>query len=61
VEQQGFDKRQHDSPARNADELAALAAKSQDPAARVWYLEWAKAFRRLASLNKSSDRPETKN
>lgn len=41
----------HETPAQNADELARLASEAADPGARVWYLEWAKAFRQLASLN----------
>jgi hypothetical protein len=61
VDQQEFDAQRHAAPSKNADELTVLASQSDDPAARVWYLEWAKAFRTLASLNKSSERHETKN
>ncbi len=39
------------APARNAQELARLASTTDDPAARIWYLEWAKAFRRLALIH----------
>jgi len=52
--------RQHDDtprpPEQSAEELTELARHADDPAARVWYLEWARAFRRLASIK--SDRTE---
>ena len=41
----------HQTPARNAEELARLASSTDDPAARIWFLEWAKAFQRLALIH----------
>jgi hypothetical protein len=41
----------HETPAQNAEELARLAAEADHPGERVWFLEWARAFRKLASLN----------
>ncbi len=41
----------HQTPARNAEELARLASSTDDPAARIWFLEWANAFRRLALIH----------
>jgi hypothetical protein len=38
------------TPHRRADELTRLANQSDDPGARAWYLQWAKAFRRLAAM-----------
>jgi hypothetical protein len=35
-------------PARNAEELARPAAAN--PAARIWFLAWADAFRRLTLI-----------
>jgi hypothetical protein len=37
-------------PERIAEELTALARLADDPAARIWYLQWAKAFDRLAEI-----------
>lgn len=37
-----------DRVSRRADELTELAAREVDPGLRLFYLEWAKAFRRLA-------------
>ena len=45
----------HQGPARNAEDLARLASSTDDPAARIWYLEWAKAFRRLALIHDPDD------
>jgi hypothetical protein len=37
--------------ARLAQELADAAADAEDMGARLWRLEWAQAFRRLAELS----------
>ena len=47
----------HETPAQNAEELARLASEAEDPGARVWFLEWAKAFRQLALLNDQEPPP----
>lgn len=39
----------------NADELTRLAESADSPGERAWYLQWAKAFRRLADLG--ADKP----
>jgi hypothetical protein len=46
-----------ESPAQKAEELARLASSTKNPGERVWLLEWARAFRKLASLREreSSD------
>ena len=40
----------HGEAARHAEELTEMAAEKDDPGARAFLLEWAKAFRRLANL-----------
>lgn len=40
----------------NAEELTRLAERSNDPGERAWYLQWAKAFRRLADLGRERNR-----
>jgi len=37
-------------PKHAAEELARLAQRTDSIGARVWYLEWAKAFQRLAQI-----------
>ena len=39
----------------NAEELTRLAQSADSPGERAWFLQWAKAFRRLADLG--ADRP----
>jgi hypothetical protein len=48
----------HETPAHNAEELTRLALTAEDPGERVWFLEWARAFRKLASLN--DDGPDSR-
>jgi hypothetical protein len=38
------------NPAQAAGELARLAARSRNPAERLWYLQWAQAFSQLAAF-----------
>jgi hypothetical protein len=42
-------------PEETAEELAFLARHTPNPGARIWYLEWAKAFQRLAQ--RRADQP----
>jgi hypothetical protein len=37
-------------PERRAEELKELARQTDDPGERAWYLQWAKAFDRLAEI-----------
>jgi hypothetical protein len=37
-------------PEQSAEELKELARQSDDPGERAWYLQWAKAFERLAEM-----------
>jgi hypothetical protein len=37
-------------PERSAEELKELARQTDDPGERAWYLQWAKAFDRLAEI-----------
>jgi hypothetical protein len=39
-------------PGETAEELARLAAQARNPAERIWYLQWARAFRQLAVLGR---------
>jgi hypothetical protein len=41
------------SPKETSEELAALAKHAEDPGARLWFLEWARAFRRLAAIEEA--------
>jgi hypothetical protein len=45
-------------PQRAAEELTELARQAHDPAVRVWYLEWAKAFQQLALFHERQNTPE---
>ena len=36
--------------AKAAEELARLAASSRNPEERLWFLQWAQAFRQLAAF-----------
>jgi hypothetical protein len=54
------DDRPPSPPEHRADELKELARQSDDPGARAWYLQWAKAFDRLAEIGgrKRKGRPK---
>ena len=43
------------SATESANELADLAARNADPGHRLVFLQWADAFRRLASLGADPD------
>lgn len=48
-----MDKRDSNEPkpaARAAEELARAAARSTDEGRRLWRLQWAQAFKRLAEI-----------
>jgi hypothetical protein len=53
----GRDESDSKPPEQNAEELAKLAAGARDPGSRIWYLEWAKAFRKLALFNQQPPPP----
>ena len=42
------------NPAKAAEELARLAAGSRNPEERLWFLQWAQAFRQLAAFGERS-------
>jgi hypothetical protein len=47
----------HQSPTRNAEDLARLARQAPTPQQRAWYLQWADAFQRLAAISARSAKP----
>jgi hypothetical protein len=50
-----------EAASRLAEELTQAAAEAEDMGARLWRLEWAQAFRRLADLSawrRDHDQPD---
>lgn len=51
----------YDDPERTADELIEAAAATPQVEARLWRLQWARAFRRLAAISAPRDEPSKEN
>jgi hypothetical protein len=51
----------YDDPDRTADELIEAAAATPQTEARLWRLQWARAFRRLAAISGSRIQTDREN